>query len=90
MLNFYLHYHTLNLKKKVVEEVPTDKQMLEWLGEKAEDLDFYEESDEWIIEEEEEIEMDSDFAITSKPNEKLLNMIMKIIELDIDILVVIL
>ena len=57
-------------KEEVVEEVPTDKQMLEWLGEKAEDLDFYEESDEWIVEEEEEIEMDSDFAITSKPNEK--------------------
>ena len=50
------------------EEKPTDKQMLEWLGEKGEDLDFYEQSDEWIVEEEEEIELDSDFAITSKPN----------------------
>jgi len=64
-----LSYSNLAEQIEEEEEEPSDKQMLEWLGEKAEDLDFYENSDEWIVEEEEEIELDSDFAITSKPNE---------------------
>ena len=45
--------------------VPTDEEMLKWLSENSEDLDDYENSDEWELEE--EIDLNSDFAITSTP-----------------------
>ena len=47
---------------------PTDDEMLEWLSDKGEDLDFYEQSNEWIVEEDNE-DLENDFAISSKPNQ---------------------
>ena len=44
---------------------PTDDEMLEWLSDKGEDLDFYEQSNEWIVEEDNE-DLENDFAISSK------------------------
>ena len=53
--------------KEAETPTPTDDEMLTWLSDKGEDLDFYENSDEWIIEEDDEVS--EDFAITSKPNQ---------------------
>lgn len=62
-----LSYSEFKEEEEEEEERPSEKDMLEWLGEKGEDLDFYEDSEDWIVEE--EVELSSDFAISSKPNE---------------------
>lgn len=62
-----LSYAEFKEQSEEDEEAPSEDEMLEWLAEKGEDLDYYENSDEWIVGE--ETELSSDFAISSKPNE---------------------
>lgn len=52
-----------NLKETKI--TPSDDEILKWLSDKGEDLDEYENGNEWELEE--EIDLNSDFAITSAP-----------------------
>ena len=62
-----------SLKLSKEEPKPTDQEMLDWLSDKGENIEEYENSDEWELLEGDfnlhDEDIDNEFAITSKPNQ---------------------